>query len=182
MYWWMPWDKIYRKSFIDKNHIKFPPDTLAEDIIFVIQFFLNNEKMIYLNNYYGYNWNIINEDDDASLSHVYSENTFLKFKKGYYILYNLIKEHISQDSFEILFEQCLRSLFSTFCLVSNCDKNRKIELLEELYDFVVSLNLINITFTVKWASYFNFLLLRRRYNLLIIQANIMGGVWRKINK
>ena len=178
-YWWMPWDKIYRKSFIYKIDARFPPDTLAEDIIFVVQSLLNDESMLYLNSYYGYNWNILNEGDIISLSHAYSENTFLKFKAGYYILYDMVKGKIEGKYFDILFEQCIRSLYSTFCLLSNCDTNRKMELLEELYMFITSLKLANIEFSVKWADYFNYLLLKRKFRLLIIQAKIMGVVWDK---
>lgn len=182
-YWWMPWDKIYRKSFIDKINARFPPDTLAEDVIFVVQCLLNDEKILYLTNYQGYNWNILNEGDNASLSHVYSENTFLKFKSGYYILYDLVKGKIENKYFDILFEQCIRSLYSTFCLLDDCSTNRKVELLEGLYTFITSLKLTNIQFSAKWAYSFNYLLLKRKFKILIIQAKIMGIVWNKmINK
>ena len=182
-YWWMPWDKIYRKSFIDKINARFPPDTLAEDVIFVVQCLLKDETILYLNNYYGYNWNIINEGENASLSHAYSENTFLKFQIGYYILFDLIKGKIEDKYFDILFEQCIKSLYSTFCLLDNCNNNRKKELLEELYIFITSLKLTNIKFDVKWATIFNYFLLKKKFNILITLSKIMGMVWNKlINK
>lgn len=179
-YWWMPWDKIYRKSFINKINARFPPDTLAEDVIFVVQCLLNDESMLYLNNYSGYNWNILNEGDEVSLSHVYSENTFLRFKSGYYILFDLVNGKMENKHFEALFEQCIRSLYSTFCLLDNCTTKRKTELLEQLYDFITSLKLTDIKFSAKWASFFNYLLLKRKFKILILQAKLMGVVWNKL--
>lgn len=50
------WDKLYKKSFIDKSKALFPEDTnCAEDNLFIIQLLLNNPKIIIIDNYF-YNY------------------------------------------------------------------------------------------------------------------------------
>lgn len=50
------WDKLYKKSFIDKSKAFFPEDTnCAEDNLFIIQLLLNNPKIIIIDNYF-YNY------------------------------------------------------------------------------------------------------------------------------
>lgn len=180
VYWWMPWDKIYNKKFIIDNNICFPPDTLAEDVYFILQFSVLGEKILYLNEYCGYNWNILDEGDESSLCHTFNENNLLKFMEGYQLIFDLIKGK-RDDSLNILFDQFLRSLFSVFCLLDNVVYDRKVELLDELYNFEKSLNL-NINFEAKWAIVFNKLLLRKNYKILIPLSKVMGIVWSKFIK
>lgn len=46
------WTKIYKKSIIIENNIKFPKKG-CEDVFFNINYFINSEKIIYLNKYFG---------------------------------------------------------------------------------------------------------------------------------
>lgn len=51
-----PWSKIYKRTFLIDNNIKFPPYYFAEDLVFNIRVWVKAEKIIHLNrityNYY----------------------------------------------------------------------------------------------------------------------------------
>lgn len=50
------WDKLYKTSFIKKSKALFPIDiNCAEDNIFIIQLYVNNPKIVIMNNYF-YNY------------------------------------------------------------------------------------------------------------------------------
>ena len=52
----MVWNKIFKKSIIDKNNIRFITDKVGEDVIFAMEYFFNSNLIIHLNNYYGYKY------------------------------------------------------------------------------------------------------------------------------
>ena len=88
----MVWNKIYKKSFILKNNIKFPKKCLAEDLYFNIQCFLNG-KFILLNEYIGYFYII----DELSVCHAPTEKSLNKFLCGY----KMIFDYLNCEKYEI---------------------------------------------------------------------------------
>ena len=50
-----PWSKLYRTEFVMKNHIRFLPVALGEDIYFLIQAYSYRPKMAFREDI-GYNW------------------------------------------------------------------------------------------------------------------------------
>lgn len=55
------WNKIYRKSIINKNNIRFETDGVGEDTFFCIEYFIHSENLIYLKNYCGYKYYDVDE-------------------------------------------------------------------------------------------------------------------------
>lgn len=58
-----PWSKLYRTDFINRNHARFLPVVLGEDIYFLMQLYSFRPKVDFLQDV-GYNW----LDNDKSLS------------------------------------------------------------------------------------------------------------------
>ena len=44
------WTKIYRRSFIEKNNLEFPPYISGEDLNFLLNSYYKSEKVVFLNN------------------------------------------------------------------------------------------------------------------------------------
>ncbi|KZX17516.1 putative glycosyltransferase EpsH [Methanobrevibacter cuticularis] len=82
------WDKIFKKRLIIKNNIKFPEEILSEDIYFSLKYYFYCNKIILLNNFFGYRHTI----DSQSLSHNLTEQYLLRFFAGFLELTNLLKE------------------------------------------------------------------------------------------
>ena len=59
------WNKIFKKEIIADNNIRFVENMLAEDLLFCLEVFFNSSKLVYLEKYYGYFWDMHEE----SLSH-----------------------------------------------------------------------------------------------------------------
>lgn len=86
------WDKIYRKSVILDNDIEFPVGSLYEDGCFVSKFFINADGLIFLNDFYGYGYNL-RVEGDRSTCQTFSQSVFIKSFKGFKILMNLLENN-----------------------------------------------------------------------------------------
>ena len=62
------WTKIFKKSFILDNKIRFPEGVLAEDLFFIVQYLLKANGIVYLNNYFSYNYRIRDSGEEKSIS------------------------------------------------------------------------------------------------------------------
>lgn len=95
------WNKIYRKSLILDNDIKFPSGNLYEDDLFNIQAYIKAKGIVFLNDYYGYNYQIRVAGEEKSISQDFKKENLLKFKGGLTKVFNvLIKENKHYPSFE----------------------------------------------------------------------------------
>ena len=76
------WNKIYRKSFIDKYDIKCS-NKMFEDVYFILECWFNNKKNIgFLPKYCGY-YHIIRENsNEKSLSYDFDESNLIKVING----------------------------------------------------------------------------------------------------
>ena len=81
------WNKIYKKSLFLDNDIQFPVGTLYEDVYFNLQAYLNARGIVYLNDYYGYNYNIRTEGENKSTSQDFKKENLIKFCKKYLSLF-----------------------------------------------------------------------------------------------
>lgn len=58
----VPWGKLYRKSVLEKNNIRFNEELVAlEDNLFNMEFFYYSKKISYIN-YFGYNYRLIDSE------------------------------------------------------------------------------------------------------------------------
>lgn len=83
----MVWNKIYKKSFLNKYKIHFPPNYLFEDKFFNIQCYLNG-KFILLNNYVGYK----HYENNSSTSHSSKKNNLIRLLLGMEEIDNYLKK------------------------------------------------------------------------------------------
>ncbi len=81
------WNKIYDKKVLWENNITFIEDGINEDSLFSIQLYLKPLKIIYLNNYWGYNHILRN----SSLSN-FDANKVIALIDSYYPILDIIKQ------------------------------------------------------------------------------------------
>lgn len=77
------WTKIFRKSLIENNNIKFPEKIPAEDSVFLLNAILNAKGIKFINKVV-YKYKI---DRNDSVSHKFSEELLLNRLKAYYEMY-----------------------------------------------------------------------------------------------
>jgi poly(ribitol-phosphate) beta-N-acetylglucosaminyltransferase len=124
------WTKIFRRSFIIKNNILFPEGMLAEDVSFFIHTLLKANGIIFLNNYYGYNYRIRDSEADKSTIHIRNKDYLHAMILGYNDTYNILKQEKKDSYFAIIFKEHLEYWMKCFIL-SNTTKSEKLELLND---------------------------------------------------
>ncbi len=125
------WTKIFRKSFLIDNNIKFPEGMLAEDVSFVTHSFLKADGIIYLNQYYGYNYRIRDSDTEKSTIYIRNKKYLHAMILGYYHTYNILKAEKKELFFPTIFNEHLDYWLTCF-VTGNTTKLEKLELLKEV--------------------------------------------------
>ena len=174
------WNKIYRKDIIDKNNILLLEDTTADDLVFTIEFFLNSEKLVYLKDYFGYNWNI----NSQSLSHTVKPELIYELLKAYRYICNKIMSKKTH-----LINQIMKNHISYLILESShlkCDKTDFKNVLREIHDFENEIN-FTIALDAKWEDIINQLILKQKFEtamLLLKSVDRLRNltILRKINR
>lgn len=112
----MIWNKIFRKSLILENNIKFPVEHLYEDVYFPAKVYMNAKGILILNDFYGYKYNT---RANESISQVFSESLVKKQLNGFFDIVNLIKDN---KKYPYLWNETLVDL-SKIYLYADLDKN-----------------------------------------------------------
>jgi glycosyltransferase involved in cell wall biosynthesis len=160
------WNKIFRKSFLNKYKISCPIDSLSEDGVFCVNAFLNTNKMIYLNDFFGYNYNIREKKGEESTINNVSEKEINNLLKGLYKIANIIKDNQREDLMSLIFETHIKNILALFIRL-DASKGSKINILNEIYAFEVYFN-IKISFAEFWANFINKNILKRHFNVVIL--------------
>ena len=176
------WNKIYKKSIIEKNNITFKEDTYADDLIFTSTYFLKSNKLIYLKNYFGYTWNIRSH----SLSHSVKKEHIEGLIEAYTELSKIFKKE-NKEKFgnEILSGHTGFLLWQ--CTLLDEDKTETKKILKEVHDFEIENNIKRVN---SWdMNILNYFILNEKYTLARIlfknmdrlrKSNTFKKIWRKI--
>lgn len=99
------WTKLFRKEFLTRNNIYFIERMLAEDVELYVHSLILADKIIYLDDFYGYNYKIRDSDSDKSTIHLRSKETFEKMIMGYYKIDQLLKDLNKEEYFSNVFKR-----------------------------------------------------------------------------
>jgi len=124
------WTKIFKREFLIENNIKFPEGVLAEDLSFFIHTLLKSNGIVYLNDYYGYNYRIRNSPKEKSTIHVRDMKYLHAMLLGYYDTYNILKKQKKESYFPIIFEGHLEYWMNCF-ITGDTNQTEKKYLLQE---------------------------------------------------
>ena len=170
------WNKIFCREFLIKNNIKCPENYLSEDMVFCIKVYLNLDEMIYLDNYYGYLYNVRDSKEDSSTINSINKERYLKLLQGFYKTIEILKENKNNDLIICLMKNHLITLISLFIRL-NENYNSKIIILEELYEFKKYINL-DFKLNEKWAEFINKNIEERNFYRIIFISNIINQIYK----
>jgi len=125
------WTKIFKKSFILDNKIRFPEGVLAEDLFFIVQYLLKANGIVYLNNYFSYNYRIRDSGEEKSTIHIRNKKSLMAMIDGYLKTYNILKDQKQEKYFSVFFKEHFQYWMNSFIL-SNTSSSEKKELLEKV--------------------------------------------------
>ena len=119
------WNKIYKKSLFLENNIHFPTGTLYEDVYFNLQAYSNANKIIFLNDFYGYNYHIRTEGEDKSTSQDFKKENLIKFSNGLNNIFIYLEEN---EKIFRNFESEMLIGFTKWLLLTDCSCDNKLNL------------------------------------------------------
>lgn len=125
------WCKLFRKDFLFKNNISFIEGMLAEDLHFFVNALIHGKGIIYLNNFYGYNYRIRNTSHDKSTIHIRNQKYLHAMIEGYYKIWDILKSNGKEEYFSNVFKNNLVYWLISF-IYSDISFNEKKELIKEI--------------------------------------------------
>lgn len=160
------WNAIHKKSFLDENNIRFHDLKNAEDFLFTMTEFINNDKMIFLNHYHGYKY-YSNEE----VSHQMKANE--KNLDGSLISWNLTRDLLkSANRPDILAFIYKGNTLPFFIRLMNYDGDKKVYL-KKFYELEKSLN-VTINYDFLWANILNKMIMKKQFSLAAAYLNFLN--------
>lgn len=130
------WTRLFRKDFLIENGISFLEGMLAEDVYVATYSCLKAKGIIYLNDFYSYNYKIRDSKNDKSTIHVRNRKYIEAILNGYYKIDEMLI-NIDQTSYgELIFKSHLTSWLYTIVLskISDSDKRELFVKSHDIFD------------------------------------------------
>ncbi|WP_407378859.1 glycosyltransferase family 2 protein [Methanobrevibacter sp.] len=173
------WTRLFRKDFLINNNISFLEGMLAEDVYVATYSCLKADGIVYLNNFYSYNYKIRDSEHDKSTIHVRNRKYIEAILNGYYKIDGMLVELNHTSYGELIFRSHLTSWLYTIVLSKLSDSDKK-----EL--FIKSRNI----FTKYYSEdpYFKKrynklveLILNQEFDEAVLESNRLGKIQKNMN-
>ena len=119
------WTRLFRKQFLIDNGIRFLEGMLAEDVYVATYSCLKSRGIIYLNDFYSYNYKIRDSKHDKSTIHVRNRKYIDAILNGYYRIDEMLVDLNETSYGETIFRSHLTSWLYTIVLSKLSDEDRK---------------------------------------------------------
>ena len=160
------WSGIHKKSFLNKNNIKFEDLTNGEEFLFTLTEYVNLDVLIYLNHYHGYKYYLNETISHASRP---TKKHLDAFINSYHLINELLESNNRQDIIKVFFST---EPTRFFLRVMDYDKNKE-EYLKRYYEFEKNLT-VEITMNHLWLDILNKLLMKRHFRLCILYIDVLN--------
>ena len=167
------WNKIFDKSLITKNNIKFPYK-VSEDIFFCWEFFSHMDKMLFLTDYFGVKRYMYSE----SYSHSADVNNVINTIRSTRELdEKLVNEYIDFNKYpKFRFSFSASSIEFILMRISFLTETESIRLcLNELYEYEKEI-LFDNSLNNKLYKFINFFILKNKLSFATFIFNLMNFV------
>ena len=174
------WTKIFRRKFIIENNIWFPEGMLAEDLSFVVNAFLKAKGIIYLNNYFSYNYRIRDSDEEKSTIYIRNKKYLMAMIMGYYDTYNILKNLKKEEYFPIIFKGHLQYWMDCF-ISSDAAPTEKKELLEKIAFLFKEQNKYGVKLDEKYLPLAEDIV-NKEFDRAILRSEVMADFKKRENE
>lgn len=124
------WNKIFKKSILDSNNIKFVTDKIGEDGYFCIEYLINSKSMIFLEKYFGYKY--FNREKSFTTSNL---EWNLKVIKQHYEYLDFLNQKQIKLNMPLFFQNAIICSISLVINIEENDYKSVFQVLKELYYF-----------------------------------------------
>ena len=125
------WCKLFNKEFLIKNNIAFLESMLAEDLYFFIKSLVNARRIVYLDDFYSYNYYIRNVEGDKSTIHIRNKKYLGKMIDGYWEVDKFLIESDLEEYFPNIFNMHF-VYWLTSLIYSDVSDDEKLDLIENI--------------------------------------------------
>ena len=173
------WTRLFRKDFLLKNNISFLEGMLAEDVYVATYSCLKADGIIYLNDFYSYNYKIRDSDNDKSTIHVRNRKYIEAILNGYYKIDEMLISLNKTSYGEIIFKSHLTSWLYTIVLSKISDEDKK-ELFIKSYDIFNKYYSEDPFFKKRYDKLVD-LILSKKFDAAVAESNKLGKNQENMN-
>lgn len=110
-------NRLYRRSIIEDNAIRFPDQPLAEDTIFLAEYFVHCERITMVSDVV-YHYFFHECDSEHSLSHTYTTEFLFHRISGIKQTIGILRRHQISETEQFIYEMALPCVFELFRKIS----------------------------------------------------------------
>ena len=173
------WTRLFRKDFLLENDICFLEGMLAEDVYVAAYSCLKANGIIYLNDFYSYNYKIRDSDNDKSTIHVRNRKYIEAILKGYYKIDEMLMDLNKTSYGEIIFKSHLTSWLYTIVLSRISDGDKK-ELFIKSHDIFDKYYSEDPFFKKRYDKLVD-LILNEKYDEAVLESNRLEKTQENMN-
>ena len=173
------WTRLFRKSFLIENGIDFLEGMLAEDVYVASYSCLKAKGIIYLNDFYSYNYKIRDSDSDKSTIHVRNRKYIEAILNGYYKIDEMLINLNKTSYGEIIFKSHLTSWLYTIVLSKISDEDKK-ELFIKSYDIFNKYYSKDPYFKERYNNLVD-LILNQKFDDAVLESNRLEKIQENMN-
>ena len=173
------WTRLFRRDFLIKNNIRFLEGMLCEDVYVAILASLKANGIIYLNDFYSYNYKIRDSEGNKSTIHIRNRKYIEAMLNGYYEIAEMLKNENKTSYGEEIFRQHLTSWLYTIVLSKLSSKDKK-ELFAQSYDIFKMYYSEDPYFKKRYNKIVNYIL-NKDFGNAVIEANKLEKTQKNMN-
>lgn len=173
------WTRLFRKDFLIENGISFLEGMLAEDVYVATYACLKAKGIVYLNDFYSYNYKIRDSKNDKSTIHVRNRKYIEAILNGYYKIDEMLI-NINETSYgEVIFRSHLTSWLYTIVLSKISDFDKK-ELFIKSYDIFDKYYSKDPYFKDRYYKLVE-LILSKKFDEAVLESNRLEKIQENMN-
>ena len=173
------WTRMFRREFLQKNNINFIEGMLAEDVHLAINASFKASGIIYLNDFYGYNYKIRDSVEDKSTIHVRNRKYIEAILDGYYEIDRLLNDENKVSYGKKIFKSHLTSWLYTIVL-SKLSNSDKLILFRKSYNLFDNFYMEDPFFKGKYKKLVNHIV-NREFEKAVDESNYLENIQENIN-
>ena len=173
------WTKLFRKEFLIENNIRFLEGMLCEDVYVATLGCLKADGIIYLNDFYSYNYKIRDVEGNKSTIHIRNRKYIEAMLDGYYEIAKMLEIQNKTSYGEEIFRQHLTSWLYTIVLSKLGSEDKK-ELFSKSYDIFKMYYTPDPYFKKIYNNLVSYIL-NKNFNLAVVEVDKLEKIQENMN-
>ena len=129
------WCKLFKKEFLLEKNIRFLEGMLAEDLYFFVVSLFKSSRIVYLDDFYSYNYHIRNIEGDRSTIHIRNKKYLGKMVEGYWKTDEFLNDNNYGNFYPDIFNMHL-VYWITSLIISDIPDEEKIDLIIDINELL----------------------------------------------